>query len=73
MNHLQRSTQTGIELQNSATSPPAGWKRRKVAIWLFAIIIILAMLGWLAFLGWGAIAFWQWVSDHTRSLWTTNV
>jgi len=73
MNHLQRSTRTDIESQDSATNPPAGRTRRKVAIWLFAMLIILAMLVWLAFLGWGAITVWQWVSDHSRSLWTTNV
>jgi hypothetical protein len=71
MNHLERSTNPESELRDSPTKPSNA--RRKVAIWLLAIIIVVAMLAWLAFLGWGMITLWQWVVDDTKSLWTAYV
>jgi hypothetical protein len=72
MNHLERSTNPDNELRDSPTKPAGA--RRKVAIWLLVIVIVVAMLAWLAFLGWGMIALWQWwVADDTKSLWTDYV
>jgi hypothetical protein len=70
MNHLERAPKSDGELRDSPTKPTGA--RRKVAIWLLAIIIVVAMLAWLAFLGWGMITLWQWVVDDTKSLWTTH-
>ncbi|KRR03137.1 hypothetical protein CQ10_09690 [Bradyrhizobium valentinum] len=73
MNDDQRSEKSDIELQGSSTRFTGVRTGRKVAIWLLATMIVLAMLAWLAFLGWGMITLWQWVFDHSKNLWTTYV